>query len=60
MTIEQSELREQIAREIRIAIATAYPSATSRARRDDIERIAYLHADAVMAMLPHFHQESEQ
>ncbi len=53
--IEQSELREKIAREIRIAMADNPVSGTPRERRDERERIDYLHADAIMAALPHFH-----
>jgi len=52
MTIEQSELREKIAREIRIAMADNPTSGASRERHDERERIAYLHADAIMAALP--------
>ena len=52
--IEQSELREKIAREIRIAMADNPVSGKPRERRDERERIAYLHTDAIMAALPHF------
>jgi hypothetical protein len=52
MTIEQSELRENIAREIRLAMVDNPTSGTIRQRSDERERIAYLHADAIMAALP--------
>jgi hypothetical protein len=52
MTIEQSELREKIAREIRLAMVDNPTSGTIRQRSDERERIAYLHADAIMAALP--------
>jgi hypothetical protein len=53
MTIEQSELREKIAREFRLAIAACDPrSGATRLLRMQRERISYLHADVVMAMLP--------
>jgi hypothetical protein len=52
MTIEQSELRQKIAREIRIVMVGNPTSGTIRQRSNERERIAYLHADAIMAALP--------
>jgi hypothetical protein len=52
ITIEQSELREKIAREIRLAIVDNPTSGTLRQRSDERERIAYSHADAIVAALP--------
>jgi hypothetical protein len=52
MTIEQSELRQKIAREIRIVMVGNPTSGTIRQRSNERERIANLHADAIMAALP--------
>jgi len=57
--IEQSELREKIVREIRLAMVDNPVSGTSSERHDERERIAYLHADAIMAALPHFHGRAQ-
>jgi hypothetical protein len=57
--IEQSELREKIAREIRIAMSDNPVSGTPREQHDERERIAYLHADAIMAALPQFHGRAQ-
>jgi hypothetical protein len=58
--IEQSELREKIAREIRLAMVdNPVSGTTSSERHDERERIAYLHADAIMAALPQFHGRAQ-
>jgi hypothetical protein len=51
MTIEQSELREKIAREIRLAMAKKIHGGAVGARLIAQEDIAYLHADAIMALI---------
>jgi hypothetical protein len=51
MTIEQSELREKIKREIRIAMAQELLEGTFRERQDHRERIANLHVGTIMEMI---------
>jgi hypothetical protein len=52
MTIEESELREKIAREIRIAMSRELHDGNYHGQRQDQrETVADEHADAIMAMI---------
>jgi hypothetical protein len=51
LTIEQSELREKIKREIRIAMAQELCEGTFSERQDHRERIADLHVGTIMALI---------
>jgi hypothetical protein len=51
MTIEQSELREKIAREIRLAMSKEHHITGNLERQEHREFIADKHADAIMALI---------